>query len=150
MTSDSGFREPAASALARAEGSEPAGTLAMPATRAPLRKTTRRPRYWSWAEKALSPSPVAGSAPAKRASSFAIVAAAASGVASGTTKARPAAYWAMKPLFSTRSPRTLSGTRRIDPGSRPSAGNQATASGTRASPGTRASSAVTNARNASR
>ena len=78
------------------------------------------------------------------------MAAAASGVASGTTKARPTAYCAMKPLFSMRRPRTLSGTSRIESGSRPSAGNHATASGTRPSPGTRGSSAVTKARSASR
>ena len=42
------------------------------------------------------------------------MAAAASGVASGTTNARPTAYCAMKPLFSRRRPRTLSGTSRIE------------------------------------
>ena len=78
------------------------------------------------------------------------MATAASGVASGTTNARPTAYCAMKPLLSRRSPRTLSGTSRIEFGSRPSAGNQATASGTRPSPGMPVSSAFTNARSASR
>jgi hypothetical protein len=78
------------------------------------------------------------------------VAAAADGLASGTTKARPTAYCAMKPFFSMRSPSTLSGTNRTEPGSRPSGGNHWTASGTRPSPGTLASRAVTNARSASR
>ncbi len=67
-----------------------------------------------------------------------------------TTKARPTAYCATKPDFRTRRPRTLSGTRRTEPGSSPSGGKQDTASGTCASPGMRGSKASRKAPSAAR